>query len=80
MARTAAIILILSMCMPEVLPAEMVLEAGEIDSWPVLVISPLVGAAVMSEVFRKPPENRRVSIGLLPGPKGRVFAVVTLRY
>ena len=80
MARTAAIILILSMCMPEVLPAEMVLEAGEIDSWPVLVISPLIGAAIMSELFRKLLEDRRVSVGLFPGPKGRVFAVATLRY
>ena len=48
--------------------------------WPALVISPLVGAAVMSEVFRKPLKNRRVSIGLLPGPKGRVSAVATLRF
>ena len=50
------------------------------DLWPALVICPLVGAAVMSEVFRKPLENRRVSIGLLPGPKGRVSAVATLRF
>ena len=50
------------------------------DSWPALVISPLVGAAIMSEFFRKPPENRRVSIGLLPGPKGRISAVATLRF
>ena len=48
--------------------------------WPTLVICPLIGAAVMSEVFRKPLENRRVSIGLLPGPKGRVSAVATLRF
>ncbi len=48
--------------------------------WPAFVISPLVGAAIMSELFRKPLENRRVSIGLLPGPKGRVSAVATLRF
>ena len=48
--------------------------------WPALVISPLIGAAIMSELFRRPLEDRRVSIGLLPGPKGRVFAVATLRY
>ena len=41
---------------------------------------PVIGAAVMSELFRRPLEDRRVSIGLLPGPKGRVFAVATLRY
>ena len=50
------------------------------DLWPALFISPLVGAAIMSELFRDPPENRRVSIGLLPGPKGRVSAVATLRF
>ncbi len=50
------------------------------DLWPALVISPLIGAAIMSELFRKPLEDRRVSIGLLPGPKGRVFAVATLRF
>ncbi len=50
------------------------------ELWPVLFISPLIGAAVMSEVFRKPLENRRVSIGLLPGPKGRLSAVATLRF
>ena len=48
--------------------------------WPALVICPLVGAAIMSEFFRKPPENRRVSIGLLPGPKGSVSAVAILRF
>ena len=48
--------------------------------WPALVICPLVGAAIMSEFFRKPLENRRVSIGLLPGPKGRLSAVATLRF
>ena len=50
------------------------------EFWPALVICPLVGATIMSEVFRKPPEVRRVSIGLLPGPKGRVSAVATLRF
>ncbi|MDE2798936.1 MAG: hypothetical protein OXI94_09730 [Gemmatimonadota bacterium] len=50
------------------------------DLWPALVISPLIGAAILSELFRKPLEDRRVSIGLLPGPKGSVFAVATLRY
>ncbi len=50
------------------------------DIWPALVICPLVGATVMSEFSRELPENRRVSIGLLPGPKGRVSAVATLRF
>lgn len=48
--------------------------------WPALVISPLVGAVIMSEFSRELPEDRRVSIGLLPGPKGRLAAVATLRF
>ncbi len=52
----------------------------EEDLWPVLFIAPFVGAAIMSEFSRELPENRRVSIGLLPGPKGRVSAVATLRF
>lgn len=48
--------------------------------WPAFVISPLISSIIMSEFFRKPPEVRRVSIGLFPGPKGRVSAVATLRF
>ena len=48
--------------------------------WPTLVICPLIGSTIMSEVFRKPLEVRRVSIGLFPGPKGRLSAVATLRF
>lgn len=48
--------------------------------WPALIVCPLVSAAIMSELFRKPLEDRHVSIGLLPGPKGRVSAVATLRF
>ena len=50
------------------------------DFWPALIICPLIGSTIMSEFFRKPPEARRVSIGLFPGPKGRVSAVATLRF
>ena len=52
----------------------------EEDLWPALFIVPFVGAAIMSEFSRKPPEDRRVSVGLFPGPKGRLSAVVTLRF
>ena len=55
-------------------------EETEEKLWPTLIICPLVGAAIMSEFSRKLPENRRVSIGLLPGPEGRVSAVATLRF
>ena len=52
----------------------------EEDLWPALFIASFVGAAIMSEFSRKPLENRRVSIGLLPGPKGRLSAIATLRF
>ena len=52
----------------------------EEDLWPALFIVPFVSAAIMSEFSRKPPQDSRVSIGLLPGPKGRVSAVATLRF
>ena len=55
-------------------------EETEEKLWPALIICPLVGAAIMSEFSRELPENRRVSIGLLPGPKGRLSAVATLRF
>ena len=50
------------------------------DEFWTLIICPLVGTTIMSEVFRKSLEVRRVSIGLFPGPKGRVSAVATLRF
>ena len=50
------------------------------EFWPALIISPLVSSIIMSEAFRKSLEVRGVSIGLLPGPKGRVSAVATLRF
>ncbi|MCY3681211.1 MAG: hypothetical protein OXH16_07425 [Gemmatimonadetes bacterium] len=52
----------------------------EEDLWPALFIAPFVSAAIMSEFSRKPPKDRSVSIGLLPGPNGRVSAVATLRF
>ena len=60
--------------------AGIVLTRAKEDLWPSLLICPLVGATILSELTRKPPGNRRVSIGLLPGPKGRVSAVATLRF
>ena len=60
--------------------AGIALTRAKEELWPSLLICPLVGAAIMSEFSRKPLESRRVSIGLLPGPKGRVSAVATLRF
>ncbi len=59
--------------------ASLALTDSKDEFW-TLIICPLIGAAVMSEFFRKSPEARRVSIGLLPGPKSRVSAVATLRF
>ena len=51
------------------------------DVWPSLLICPVVGATVMSELTRDvPPEARRVSVGLAPGPDGSVSALATLRF
>ena len=60
--------------------AGIALTRAKEELWPSLLICPLVGATILSELTRKPLENRRVSIGLLPGPKGRVSAVATLRF
>ena len=50
------------------------------DIGPSVLIWPLVGAVTMSEIFRDPPEARRVSVGLVPDPKGSVSAFATLRF
>ncbi len=52
----------------------------EYKLWPSCLIFPLVGATAMSEVLRNPPEARRVSVGLAPGPDGSVSALATLRF
>lgn len=59
--------------------ASLALTDSKDEFW-TLIICPLVGATIMSEFFRKPLENRRVSIGLLPGSKGRLSAIATLRF
>ena len=46
----------------------------------VALFVPPIGATAMSEVFRNPPEARRVSVGLAPSPKGSVSARATLRF
>ncbi|MDE2740083.1 MAG: hypothetical protein OXI58_00700 [Gemmatimonadota bacterium] len=52
------------------------------------LLGPIVGATIASEKWRKPlsarlhlkPEARRVSVGLVPNPKGGLSAVATLRF
>ena len=48
--------------------------------WPSLFVGPVVGATVMSELWRKSPKARRFSVGLIPNPKKGLSAVATLRF
>ena len=52
------------------------------------MLAPVVGATIASELWRRPssaklhlkPAARRVSVGLVPNPKGGLSAVATLRF
>ena len=57
-----------------------ILTVQQDDLWPSLLICPVVGATAMSELTRKSPEARRLSVGLAPDPNGSVSAVATLRF
>lgn len=48
--------------------------------WPSIFVGSVAFATVMSEWTRKPPEARRISVGLAPNPKGGLSAVATLRF
>ena len=48
--------------------------------WPSLFVGPVAMATAWSERSRKPPESRRVSIGLVSDPQGHLSAVATLRF
>ncbi len=48
--------------------------------FPSLLVGPIIGATIMSERSRKPPQARRVSVGLVPNPKGGLSAIATLRF
>ena len=43
-------------------------------------VGPLVGATIASELMRKPPESRGLSVGLVPSPRGHLSAVAKLRF
>ena len=45
-----------------------------------ILLCPLVGATITSELWRDSAENSRLSIGLAPDPKGRLSTVATLRF
>ena len=44
------------------------------------LLGPIVGAMITSELSRKPPQARRVSVGLVPNLKGGLSAVAVLRF
>ena len=46
-------------------------------SWP---FAPLIGATIASELWRKPPQSRRVSFGLSPTSNGGLSASATLHF
>ena len=46
--------------------------------FPSLLVGPIIGATIMSERSRKPPQARRISVDLIPDPKGGLSAVATL--
>lgn len=48
--------------------------------FPSLLVGPIIGATLASELWRKPPQARRISVGLIPDPRGSLSAVATLRF
>ena len=48
--------------------------------WPSPLVGPIVGATLASELWRKPLASRRISVGLMPNPWGRLSAIATLRF
>ena len=48
--------------------------------FPSLLVGPIIGATLASELWRKPPQARRISVGLIPDSRGSLSAVATLRF
>lgn len=57
-----------------------VMTSSKEELWPSFLIGPIIGATIMSELTRKPPEARHFSVGLAPNSDGRLSAIVTLRF
>ena len=53
---------------------------GEGELWPSIFVGPVAFATMMSELSRKPPQTRRISVGLVPNSNGNLSAVATLRF
>ena len=50
------------------------------ELWPSIFVGPVAFATVMSELSRKPPKTRRLTVDLIPNPKKGLSAVATLRF
>lgn len=48
--------------------------------WPSVPIFPIVGATLASELWRKPSTAHRISVGLMPNPRGILSAIATLHF
>ncbi len=48
--------------------------------WPAVLLCPLPGSIIMSELWRTSLESRRFSLGLVPTSNGRIVAQATLRF
>lgn len=47
--------------------------------WLASIVS-VISSLMVSELSRKPPQDRRVSVDLVPAPKGGLSAIATLRF
>ena len=54
--------------------------AGHEIGFLVAYVTPIIGSLIASEKWRKPPQDRRISVGLVPNPKGGLSAIATLRF
>ncbi len=57
-----------------------VMTTSEEKLWPSILICPIIGATIMSELTRKPPGASRFSMGLAPNSDGKLSAIATLRF
>ena len=45
-----------------------------------MLVGPFISSLIASELWRQPPQTRRVSFALAPTPNGGLSAVATLRF
>ena len=52
----------------------------EVSGFWMASITSVISSLIASELSRKPPQPRRISVGLIPDPRGNLSAVATLRF